>query len=56
MRIKKWAWYLLLAFLAFFLISAPAEAAKIVKSAGENAGEWFLTAAHSFNKFLKSLV
>ena len=47
--------FLLMAFLVFFLVQAPAEAARLVKTTGENAGEWFSTAADSFTRFLKSL-
>ena len=56
MTLKRVLLYLFIAFGIFFLIESPAEAAKLVQSLGENAGEWFNTAAHSLGKFLKSLV
>ncbi len=48
--------YLLIAFLVFFLVQEPGEAARLVKQTGENAGELFSEAATAFTKFLKSLV
>lgn len=56
MNLKKWATYLLLAFLVVFLINSPNEAAKLVKATGENAGEWFSTASKAFTRFLSSLI
>ena len=56
MSLKKAALYLLLAFTVVFVVQAPNEAARIVKSTGENAGEWFSTAAHAFTRFVTSLV
>ena len=53
---KKALMYLFCAFLVVFVIQAPGEAAKVVKAAGENAGEWFSTASGAFSKFLSSLV
>ncbi len=53
---KKALMYLFVAFLVVFVIQAPGEAAKVVKAAGENAGEWFSTASSAFSKFLSSLV
>ena len=47
--------FLLLGFFIFFLVQAPGEAARLVKSTGENAGEWFSTAGEAFTRFLKSL-
>ncbi len=55
MSLKKAATYLVIAFLVFFLIQEPAEAAKIVKVTGENAGDLFATAAEAFTDFLTSL-
>lgn len=48
--------YLFLAFVVYFLIQAPTEAARIVKATGENAGEWFSVAARAFTTFIESLV
>jgi hypothetical protein len=56
MSLKRLVLYLLLAFLVVFVIKSPNEAAKVVKAAGENAGEWFSTASTAFSEFLKSLV
>lgn len=56
MRLKRLLWYLALAFLIFFLIEAPAEAARVVKTTGETAGEWLGTAALSLSTFIKSLI
>ncbi len=55
MNVKRLVLFLLCGFLIFFLVQAPGEAARLVKSTGENAGEWFSTAAEAFTKFLKSL-
>jgi hypothetical protein len=40
----------------FFLVQSPAEAARLVKVTGENAGDWLQTAAHSMSQFLKTLI
>ncbi len=55
MNLKRLLFLLLMGFLIFFLVQAPGEAARLVKSTGENAGDWFTTAAEAFTKFLKSL-
>ncbi len=55
MNLKRLLWFLLIGFLVFFLIQAPQEAARLVQSTGESAGEWFTTAAQAFTRFLKSL-
>ena len=49
-------WLLVFAFLIAFVVRAPNEAARLVQATGENAGDWFSTAAQSFTKFLSSLV
>jgi hypothetical protein len=56
MTIKKTAFYLLIAFTVVFVVQAPNEAARIVKSTGENAGEWFSTASAAFTRFVSSLI
>ncbi len=56
MSLKRAMWLLLAAFAVFFVVQAPGEAARIVKVTGENAGEWFGTAADSLAKFVKSLI
>ena len=55
MNLKRLLLYLLMGFFVFFLVQAPGEAARLVKTTGESAGEWFSTAAEAFTKFLKSL-
>jgi hypothetical protein len=55
MNVRKLALYLCIAFAIFFVIQSPGEAASIVRATGENAGEWFTTAAHAFTRFLESL-
>lgn len=56
MNVKRVLLYLGIAFAVFFVIQAPGEAARLVKATGENAGEWFSTAANSLARFLKSLI
>jgi hypothetical protein len=56
MRFKKLLSLGLIAFAVFFLISSPAEAARLVKVTGESAGDWFSTVAEALTKFLKTLV
>ena len=53
---KRVLWLLFLLLLVAFVIREPGDAARVVKVAGENFGEWFSTAADSFTKFLKNLV
>jgi amino acid permease len=55
MSFKRLLFFLLIGFLVFFLVQAPGEAARLVKVTGENAGEWFESAANAFTKFLTSL-
>jgi hypothetical protein len=55
MNVRKMALYLCIAFAVFFVIQSPREAAAIVRATGENAGEWFTTAAQAFTRFLQSL-
>jgi hypothetical protein len=55
MNLKRLLLFLLMGFFVFFLVQAPGEAARLVKTTGESAGEWFSTAAEAFTKFLKSL-
>ena len=47
--------FLVLAFFVFFMVQAPGEAARLVKTTGESAGEWFSSAGEAFTKFLKTL-
>jgi len=53
---KRTMWLFVLFLLVAFVVRQPADAARVVKVAGENAGEWFSTAAESFTKFVKNLV
>jgi hypothetical protein len=55
MSLKRFLWFAFLAFAVFFVISAPTDAARLVKSTGESAGEWLSTAAAALSKFLKTL-
>lgn len=55
MGLKKLAFWLFVAFALFFLINSPKQAAAVVESLGENAGEWFGTAGRSLARFLQSL-
>lgn len=55
MTFKKVLFYLLIAFAVFFLVQSPRQAAELVESLGENAGEWFSVAGRSLAKFLASL-
>lgn len=56
MSFKRVLWLFLLLLIVAFVVREPGDAARVVKVAGENAGEWFSTAADSFTKFLKNLV
>jgi hypothetical protein len=53
--LKKLLFYLAIAFGVFFLIHSPRQAADLVQSLGENAGDWFSAAGRSVAKFLASL-
>ena len=55
MSLKKIGFYVLVAFGIFFLIQSPRQAADLVQSLGQNAGEWFTTAGSSLARFLESL-
>ena len=56
MSLKRLVVFLCIAFAVFFVIQAPAEAAKLVRVTGEHAGDWFATAADSLSKFVSSLI
>ncbi|MGH3118976.1 MAG: hypothetical protein ACRDQ2_18055 [Gaiellales bacterium] len=56
MRVKKLLVLGLIAFAVFFVITSPAEAARLVKVTGEGAGDWLEEAAKGLTKFLKTLV
>lgn len=55
MNLKKLAFYLVIAFGIYFLINSPRQAADLIQSLGENAGEWFGVAGKSLARFLESL-
>jgi hypothetical protein len=56
MKVRKWAFYVLIAFVIVFVVQQPEEAAKLVKTTGETAGEWFSAASNAFVKFVRSLI
>lgn len=56
MRLRKLLTLGLIAFAIFFVVSSPAEAARLVKVTGENAGDWAEEVAESLSKFLKTLI
>ncbi len=56
MKAKRLLWLGLIAFAVFFVIEAPAEAARLVRVTGETAGDWFGVAAESLTRFVKNLV
>ncbi len=56
MPLKRVMFYLGIVFLIAFLIKEPGEAAKLVRTTGENAGDLFTAAADAFTKFLTSLI
>nr|MBA2601507.1 hypothetical protein [Actinomycetota bacterium] len=55
MSLKKLVGLLLVAFFLFFLVQSPANAAQVVKSAGESLGDFFGAFAEEFSKFLSQL-
>jgi hypothetical protein len=56
MNLKRLVMLGLLAFAIFFIVQAPAEAARVVKITGETLGDWLGAIADSLSKFIKSLV
>jgi hypothetical protein len=55
MSLKKLVGLLLVAFFVFFMVQSPANAAEVVKSAGESLGDFFGAFAESFSEFLTQL-
>jgi hypothetical protein len=53
---KRVFFTLLLAFCAAFVITAPVQAAGVVRDAGRVAGDWLGAAADAFMTFLGSLI
>lgn len=56
MGLKRLLLFGLIAFLVFFLVEAPNEAARVVKTTGDHAGEILDSTAHALMRFIKSLV
>lgn len=56
MRLKRLVWWAVIAFAIFFLLTAPAQAALLVKGAGETASNLLLGAADALSAFIKTLV
>jgi hypothetical protein len=56
MSLKRILGLLTIAFLLFFVVQSPAEAAEVVKVTGETLGDWLAAIAQSLSKFIKSLV
>jgi hypothetical protein len=54
--VKRFVWLLVLVFAVAFVITAPVQAAEVVRGAGETAGSWLSAAARSFMTFLTSLI
>ena len=55
MSLKKLAFWALIAFGIFFLITSPRQAADLVEGLGESAGHWFGIAGRSLARFFESL-
>ena len=49
-------WLLVLVFAIAFVITAPVQAAEVVRVAGKTAGGWLNDAAHALMTFLASLI
>ena len=56
MSLKRVLWLAMLAFLMFFIVQAPAEAARVVKVTGESLGSWISAIAESLLEFVKTLL
>ncbi len=55
MNVKKIVGLLLVGFFIFFMIQSPAEAADVVKTAGQSLGDILGAMANAFSDFLSSL-
>jgi hypothetical protein len=55
MSLRKLLWLLFFAFVVFFVVQSPAQAAEVVKTTGETLGDWLGTVAEALSKFVKSL-
>jgi large-conductance mechanosensitive channel len=54
MSLKKMLGFLLIAFAVFFVMDAPAEAARLVQATTRTAGEVFGSAFDSLSTFIRS--
>jgi hypothetical protein len=54
--LKKIVGLLIIAFLIFFVVQSPAEAARVVKLTGETLGDWLGEVAQALSDFISSLV
>lgn len=55
MSLKRVMTFLILAFLLFFLVQEPVEAARVVRTAGESLGRTLSVLAEGLTRFLSSL-
>ena len=55
MSLKKLVVWAIIAFALFFLLTAPAQAALLVKGAGQTASDLLVGAAEALATFIKSL-
>jgi hypothetical protein len=55
MSLKRLLTFLLVGFFLFFMVQAPADAARVVQTAGEGLGDVLSSLAHGFTKFLRSM-
>jgi hypothetical protein len=56
MSFRRILWILFFLFVLFFIISAPVQAAHVVRVTGETLGEWLGALFTSLSKFVTSLV
>jgi hypothetical protein len=56
MSLKRLLTFLVVGLLLFFMVQEPAEAARVVKAAGEGLGDVLGSLAKGFTRFLESMV
>jgi hypothetical protein len=56
MLLKRFFLVLLVVFAVAFVVTAPVQAAQVVRTAGETAGNWLGAAGDAFMTFLGSLI
>jgi cell shape-determining protein MreC len=56
MNLRRLMSLAVIAFLIFFIVQSPNEAARVVKVTGETMGSWLSEIANSLSRFLSSLV